>query len=60
MTEEEIERRVEKMTDHLDRLLMTGAKTQRDYDKDMASLNLWAEAQYKARERAYLKAKGAK
>lgn len=51
MTEDQIERRVEKMTDHLDRCLMSGAMTQRDYDKNMRELNRWSEAQYFANKR---------
>ena len=43
MTEDEIERRVEKMTDHLDRLFMRGSMTQRDYEAAMRDLALWAE-----------------
>ena len=35
MTEEQIERRVESMVDHLDRLLMSGQMTQGDYDAAM-------------------------
>ena len=45
MTEEQVERRVERMTDHLDRLLMTGVLNQDDYDKAMRSLNRWANVQ---------------
>lgn len=44
MTEEEIERRVEKMTDHLDACLMAGTMGQRDYDKAMQDLHRWAQA----------------
>jgi hypothetical protein len=43
MNTEQIERRVEKMTDHLDALLMRGALTQKDYDAAMRELNQWAE-----------------
>lgn len=43
MTEDEIEWRVERMTDHLDRLLMSGQMTQRDYDIAMRDLNAWSE-----------------
>ena len=43
MTEDEIERRVEKMTDHLDRLFMRGSMTQREYDEAMRDLALWAD-----------------
>ena len=44
MTEDEIERRVEKMTDHLDRIFMSGAITQEDYDKASRDLTAWALA----------------
>jgi hypothetical protein len=44
MTEEQIERRVESMVDHLDRLLMSGQMTQGDYDAAMRSLDQWASA----------------
>jgi hypothetical protein len=43
MTEEQIERRVERMVDHLDRLLLSGQMTQGDYDAAMRSLDQWAE-----------------
>jgi hypothetical protein len=44
MTEEQIERRVEIMVDHLDRLLMSGQMTQGDYDAAMRELDRWASA----------------
>jgi hypothetical protein len=44
MTEEQIERRVEKMTDSLDRQLMAGALSQKDYDAAMKELAAWADA----------------
>ena len=43
MTEAQIERRVERMVDHLDRLLMSGQMTQSDYDAAIRSLDQWAE-----------------
>lgn len=46
MTEEQIERRVERMTDHLDRLLMNGDMPQKDYDAAMRDLAQWADAKY--------------
>jgi predicted glycosyltransferase len=49
MNEDQIERRVEKMTNHYDRLLIHGDWTQEDYDKAMHELAQWAEA--KASER---------
>ena len=44
MNEEQIERRVEKMTDHYDSLLIHGDWTQEDYDKAMRELSAWAKA----------------
>ena len=46
MTEEQIERRVEKMVDHLDRVFLSGAMSQADYDEEMRSLDEWAREQY--------------
>lgn len=48
MTEDQIERRVERMVDHLDALLLAGELSQRDYDSNMRDLDRWAEAQYAA------------
>jgi RNA-splicing ligase RtcB len=47
MTEEEIERRVEKMVDHLDRVFLAGQMSQGDYDKAMRDLDQWADAKRK-------------
>jgi len=44
MTEEEIERRVKKMTDHLYACLTAGVMRQRDYNKAMQDLHRWAQA----------------
>jgi hypothetical protein len=51
MTEEQIERRVESMVDHLDRLLLSGQMTQGEYDAAMRSLNQWAEDQWLSENR---------
>lgn len=52
MTEEEIERRVEKYVDNLDRrYLRNQGMTQADYDKEMADLNAWADAKREENER---------
>jgi len=48
MTEEQIERRVEKMVDALDRQLISGALSQQDYDKAMRDLDRWAAAKRSA------------
>ena len=45
MTEDQIERRVEKMTDSLDRQFMAGAISQKDYDSAMRELAQWADRQ---------------
>jgi hypothetical protein len=49
MTEDQIERRVERMMDALDAQLMNGALTQREYDSNVRDLNAWAEAKMNAR-----------
>jgi bifunctional pyridoxal-dependent enzyme with beta-cystathionase and maltose regulon repressor activities len=46
VTHDEIERRVEKMTDALDRQLMSGGLPQKEYDHAMRELAQWAERQY--------------
>ena len=50
LTEDQIERRVEKMIDYLDRMFMAGKMTQADYDKRIADTNKWAEAKYLERD----------
>jgi hypothetical protein len=44
--EQQIEDRIERMTDHLDRLFLRGAITEKQYNSSMADLNKWAEAKY--------------
>ena len=46
LSEDEIERRVEKMIDHLDRVFMSGGMSQKNYDKSIAETHKWAEAMY--------------
>jgi hypothetical protein len=46
MTEDQIERRVERMMDHLDRVFLTGQMTQADYDAAVKDLNAWAERKF--------------
>lgn len=46
-TEDLIERRVEKMVDHLDAVFMAGKMSQADYDGAMRSLHQWTEARYR-------------
>ena len=52
MTEDQIERKVERATDYVDHQLMTGVYTQAVYNQKMREINAWAEGQYRANERA--------
>lgn len=45
LTEEQIERRVEKMTDHLDALYMAGRIDSKSYHSQMADLGRWSDEQ---------------
>jgi hypothetical protein len=45
-TEEQIERRVESAIDRLDRHLLSNQITQEQYDRDIVSIDKWAEQQY--------------
>ena len=47
MTEEEIERKVERFVDHVDRLYVTGTIDQAAYDGTLRDLNEWADYQYR-------------
>jgi len=51
MTEDQIERRVERMMDHLDRVFLNGDLSQVEYDKAVAELSRWADCQYIANHR---------
>lgn len=51
MTEDTIERRVERYFDHIDQLLMRGAIDQATYDKCAREISERAEAQHQALER---------
>lgn len=42
MTEDQIERKVERYIDHLDRIFMSGRMTQEDYDKGILEIQEWA------------------
>ncbi len=42
MTEDQVERRVEKAIDRLDARLMSGLLSQADYDREMFTLDKWA------------------
>lgn len=47
ITVEQIERRVERHTDHLDRVFLAGQIDQKTYDSAMRDLSAWAQAKYK-------------
>ena len=47
MTEDQIERRVERRVDILDSALMSGRLTQAEYDDEMKRLHNWADDQYR-------------
>jgi hypothetical protein len=44
MTDEEIERKVKRFIDHMDRVLAAGFMTQKTYDKGIQEIAQWAEA----------------
>lgn len=44
MSEDEIERRVERMVDALDRRFMNGKMDQAQYDAEMAKIDAWSKA----------------
>ncbi len=44
MTEDQIERRVERMMDHLDRVFLAGGIDQKTYDAGVKDLNDWADS----------------
>lgn len=46
LTETQIEYRVEKAIDRLDRHFMSNQITQEQYDRDIVSLDKWAEQEY--------------
>ena len=46
LTESQIEYRVEKAIDRLDRQFMSNQIAQDQYDRDMLSLDKWAEQEY--------------
>ena len=46
LTEEQIERKVELAIDRLDRHLLSNQITQEQYDRDIVSIDKWAEQQY--------------
>lgn len=52
MTEDQIERAVERKTDIADHRLMAGECTQAEYDQHMGQINEWINVQYRALIRA--------
>ena len=50
LTESEIELRVERQMDKLDKKFMRGEITQREYDREVFILDKWTAQQYKAQE----------
>lgn len=51
MTEEQIERMVQRRTDAIDRRFMAGKLTQEEYDAEMAALSVEADRLYAAKAR---------
>ena len=50
LTEAEIELRVERAIDKLDKKFMQGEITQAEYDREIFIIDKWSEQQYKAQE----------
>lgn len=46
LTEDQIETRVERAIDRLDRHLLSNQITQEQYDRDIVSIDKWASQQY--------------
>lgn len=51
LTEDQIESRVERYMDHIDRLFMSRTIDQKTYDSAVKDLHQWAEAKYRETER---------
>jgi hypothetical protein len=45
MTEDQIERQVERAMDRLDAQLLSGKLTQAEYDREVSTLDKWAQQQ---------------
>lgn len=58
LTEDQIERRVERMVDHLDAVYLAGGLTKKNYDHAMRELHQWAEAKRLERLRLLRRAVG--
>lgn len=54
MTESEIERRVERMTNHLDNQLIAGSMSQKNYDIAIRELSAWANLAHAKRTKNQL------
>ena len=50
MTEDQIERIVERQMTNLDRQLTKGMITQEEYDQEVKELDMWARDEYSARQ----------
>ncbi len=48
MTEDQIERTVERWTDSIDKRFMAGAMSQAEYDAELLEVTRWAQTQYSA------------
>jgi hypothetical protein len=48
MSEDEVERRVERMVDALDRRFLTSKMDQAQYDAEMAKIDAWSQAAWTA------------
>jgi hypothetical protein len=48
MTEDQIERSVERKMDSLDARFMNSSMSQAEYDNHVKMINAWAEAEYRA------------
>ena len=46
MTEDQIERKVQRFVDHLDWVFMHQSMSQADYDANMRAIHKWAEARF--------------
>ena len=52
MTEDQIERQVEKMTDRLDKIFMNGEIDQERYDEEIYAIDTWSMNEYRRKDGA--------
>jgi hypothetical protein len=52
MTEDQIERAVERKVDSLDARFMAGTMTQSEYDAAMKAISAWADSEYRFKQTA--------